>query len=112
MQPSRTRRGIDYLGAHPVGGTAAPPAAKPGSAVGATDPRFPGWQREGEFLFRRSQVFPELGVSTWPEPFSCEARSPQELLFYDTETTGLSGGAGSVIFLFGSAWCEAGDLVV
>jgi uncharacterized protein len=105
--PSRTRRGIEYLGA---AGSRAVSGAAP--ALVGHDPRFPGWQREGEFLFRRRRVFPGLGVSTWPEPFSSEASSPRELVFYDTETTGLSGGAGSVIFLFGSAWCEESDLVV
>ena len=34
------------------------------------------------------------------------------MVFYDTETTGLSGGAGSMIFLFGAAWCEGADLAV
>jgi hypothetical protein len=41
----------------------------------------------------------------WGGGASCE-----ELLFYDTETTGLSGGAGNVIFLIGLAWIEAGSL--
>ena len=46
-------------------------------------------------------------IAFHPKP----ARS-EDLVFYDTETTGLSGGAGSVIFLFGAAWCEGGDLAV
>lgn len=36
---------------------------------------------------------------------------PGEVLFFDTETTGLHGGAGTTIFLFGSAHFE-GDAVV
>ncbi len=76
------------------------------------DPRFPDWVREGEFLFRRRQYFEGRGVDVWPEPFSPEAGSAEELVFYDTETTGVSGGAGSVIFLFGAAWCEGRDLAV
>ena len=72
----------------------------------------PGWERAGEFLYRRRLEFPGLGVQTWPDPFSAEAGSADELVFYDTETTGLSGGAGSVIFLFGAARCEGPDLVV
>ena len=77
-----------------------------------SDPRFPGWKREGEFLYRRRQYFEGYGVDAWPEPFSPEADSADHLVFYDTETTGLSGGAGSVIFLFGAAWCEGRDLAV
>jgi uncharacterized protein YprB with RNaseH-like and TPR domain len=76
------------------------------------DARFPGWQKAGEFLYRRTLDFPGLGVEAWPAPFSPEAGSADELVFYDTETTGLSGGAGSVIFLFGAARCEGRDLVV
>jgi uncharacterized protein len=76
------------------------------------DPRFPGWRQEGEFLFRRRLHFPGLGVAAWSAPFSPEAGSAEELVFYDTETTGLSGGAGSVIFLIGAAWCEGRDLAV
>jgi uncharacterized protein len=80
--------------------------------VSLPDPRLPGWQREAEFLYRRRLHFPGLGVEAWSAPFSPEAGSAGELLFYDTETTGLSGGAGSVIFLLGTAWCEGVDLVV
>jgi uncharacterized protein YprB with RNaseH-like and TPR domain len=78
----------------------------------ASDPRFPGWTREGEFLYRRRQYFKGYGVDAWPKPFSPEADSGDQLVFYDTETTGISGGAGSVIFLFGAAWCEGSDLAV
>jgi uncharacterized protein len=76
------------------------------------DPRFPAWRREGEFFFRRRLTFPGRGVAPWPVPFCPEAAAAEDLLFYDTETTGLSGGAGSVIFLLGTAWCEGPDLIV
>jgi uncharacterized protein len=82
----------------------------PGAPV--HDTRFPGWERAGEFLYRRRQRFPGGGVALWPHRLSHPAQSPEELVFYDTETTGLSGGAGSVIFLFGTARCEGADLVV
>ncbi len=109
--PSRTRRRIDYLQPQSVSGDASPGAAGPGG-FGDADPRFPGWNREGEFLYRRRLHFPGLGVEAWPEPVSPSAGSAEELVFYDTETTGLSGGAGSMIFLFGGAWCEGRDLEV
>ena len=38
--------------------------------------------------------------------------SPHDLLFLDTETTGLSGGAGTVAFLVGVGWCERERFVV
>jgi len=37
---------------------------------------------------------------------------PARALFLDTETTGLSGGAGTVAFLVGLAWWDAGSLVL
>jgi len=83
-----------------------------GLMAGERDPRFPGWSREGEYLYRRRLHFPGLGVDAWPAPFSPEAASADDLVFYDTETTGLSGGAGTVIFLVGAAWCEGRDLAV
>ncbi len=76
----------------------------------APDFRFPGWVREGEYLYRRRLFFPGRAVDLWDPAFSPEADSVESLVFYDTETTGLSGGAGSVIFLFGAAWCEGRDL--
>jgi len=74
------------------------------------DPRFPGWVREGEFVYRRTVVFPGSAVELWDPEFSPEASSMEQVVFYDTETTGLSGGAGSMIFLLGAAWCEGHDL--
>ena len=49
--------------------------------------------------------------STWsPEPGARSlSRSP---MFFDLETTGLSGGAGTVAFLVGCAWFDCGALQV
>ncbi len=41
-----------------------------------------------------------------------EQVDPQRLLFVDTETTGLSGGAGTIPFLIGLAWFEDESLRV
>ena len=37
---------------------------------------------------------------------------PEECLFLDTETTGLAGGAGTVVFAYGYAWFEGEELVL
>jgi uncharacterized protein YprB with RNaseH-like and TPR domain len=37
---------------------------------------------------------------------------PKDALFLDTETTGLSGGAGTVAFLVGLAWWQQGSLML
>jgi uncharacterized protein YprB with RNaseH-like and TPR domain len=71
----------------------------------------PGWERVGEYLFSRRIRIRGGAVHPWPLDTAPEGRDPEELIFFDTETTGLSGGAGSVIFLMGTARCEDGDLV-
>jgi uncharacterized protein len=111
-QPSRTRRRIDYLGGAARAARTDPAAATPARAADPPGPdlRFPGWTREGELLYRRRLCFPGWATEAWPAPWS--AGEPEQLLFYDTETTGLSGGAGTVAFLFGAAWCEGPDLAV
>ncbi len=47
-------------------------------------------------------------VSLWnndqtKHPLSAAGHAPEELVFFDTETTGLGGGAGNTIFLLGHA---------
>ena len=37
---------------------------------------------------------------------------PERVVFLDTETTGLAGGAGTIPFLVGLAWLDGGDLQV
>lgn len=41
-----------------------------------------------------------------------ENSSIDKLLFYDLETTGLSGGAGTLAFLAGFGWIENGKLII
>lgn len=36
----------------------------------------------------------------------------EDVVFLDTETTGLSGGAGTYVFLLGTAWVEGTDLIL
>ena len=43
---------------------------------------------------------------------SLAACDPRGALYLDTETTGLSGGAGTVAFLVGLAWWQQGSLVL
>jgi len=41
-----------------------------------------------------------------------ENRNIENLLFYDLETTGLSGGAGTIAFLAGFGWIKNGRLII
>lgn len=56
-------------------------------------------------------------VSMWNEsdrahPLSCKGHEASELFFFDTETTGLGGGAGNTIFLLGQAQVFADRVVI
>jgi uncharacterized protein YprB with RNaseH-like and TPR domain len=46
------------------------------------------------------------------EEFVQSVADPTQWLFFDTETTGLAGGSGTVPFLVGIAWWDAGGLQV
>lgn len=50
-----------------------------------------------------------LELALWPRP---EALHPEDILFLDTETTGLSRGAGTLPFLTGLAYFERNALIV
>ena len=85
------------------------PAARP-TAAGWSAPPGPGWEPIGRWTWRRAERVPgglDAGVDLGL--LGC-ARPPDELLFYDTETTGLSGGAGSLAFLVGLARPVAGGI--
>ena len=49
-----------------------------------------------------------LELALWPQP---EALHPEDVLFLDTETTGLNRGAGTLPFLTGLASFESNQLV-
>ena len=63
----------------------------------------------------RREWFPDDGNQGVGALASCLGFEPDELrrpLFLDTETTGLSGGTGTVAFLVGLAWREAEGLAL
>jgi uncharacterized protein YprB with RNaseH-like and TPR domain len=98
----------------------------------------PGGDRLAELLgarINRNHYGEHLSVQQWyPTPEMClpDARSlslllppstdagvslnlaidPEQWLFLDTETTGLSGGTGTYAFMVGIAWWDAGGLQV
>jgi uncharacterized protein YprB with RNaseH-like and TPR domain len=63
------------------------------------------WDRIGEFTYvqRIEEVSPfktdRPNLILLNDSFGLE-----DVIFYDTETTGLSGGAGNIVFLIGTAW--------
>jgi hypothetical protein len=80
-------------------------APAPRRARAASSPCPPGedWERVGQWTWRRVERVP----GGLPGGLRLRAlgrdRAAGDLLFYDTETTGLSGGAGSLAFLIGLA---------
>ena len=66
-----------------------------------------GWEAVGEYTLRRQLHFPSvLQDSKISEFLLPPGYAPSDLLFFDTETTGLSGGAGNSAFLVGMAWID------
>ena len=72
-----------------------------------------GWEQAGRYTLRRRLHLPSslaaTGISEYLLP---DGYTPEDLLFFDTETTGLSGGAGNSIFLMGMAWIQGEKLAV
>lgn len=97
--------------------TSAPPGAGryPAVSSGTVVPAAkmpPEWLSVGPFSYRREiLVKPSYpGRTPGAESLLCRGLGGNDLVFFDTETTGLSGGAGTHIFLFGTARVVDGGL--
>lgn len=71
-----------------------------------------GFERAGEFTFFRRKVIEEHVFLQTPARLIPGIYTPGELLFFDLETTGLSGGAGNYFFLIGLGFLEGSLLIV
>ncbi|MFY0544449.1 ribonuclease H-like domain-containing protein [Brevibacillus sp. H7] len=75
--------------------------------------RYPLTQRHGAYrfaqLFDVMRAWEQSGIS---HPLSTAQRTAADLLFFDTETTGLHGGAGNTIFLLGHSRLDGDSVVV
>jgi len=109
----RLKKRLGYLQPARAAGGASAGGASAGIPAGMNAGKLPpggGWERVGEYTYRR-QVRRRLpasggykaGFSPYLVPPGTET---DRLMVYDTETTGLSGGAGSLIFLMGTGWLE------
>ncbi|MEQ1760299.1 MAG: ribonuclease H-like domain-containing protein [Vicinamibacterales bacterium] len=83
-----------------------------GHAFLIVDRRYPGGHRHGRVSVLDS-LPPDSGV--WPRmellagrqiPTASDDDRPRRLMFFDLETTGLAGGAGTYAFLVGCGWFE------
>lgn len=83
-----------------------PPAAK------RREVPLPGWQRRGRHLWTRSTAFPNPLGRDRPLRLLTAGVDDEALCFVDTETTGLSGGAGTIAFLVGIGTPRGGTFSV
>jgi len=81
-------------------GPAGPAARQSGEEEAGIADGLRGWERVGELTYRRVCVFENpLAGEEISEHLLPRGLAAGDLLFFDTETTGLSGGAGTVVFL-------------
>lgn len=75
--------------------------------------RYPITQKHGRYHFHQlHEVIEAWGEACLNHPLSAAEKTAEELLFFDTETTGLQGGVGNTIFLLGYSRIEGEDVVV
>ena len=86
---------------------------------GTLFPDQPDWEKLDDYLYcRRRVVAVPAGFSRdcallgYQLHAGSRSFGPGDLIFYDTETTGLSTGAGSIVFLVGMGRIEDDSLVV
>jgi uncharacterized protein len=101
-------------------------AVPPGSAPVSVDNPAPPTRGASPSAGRTLEGFAPIGRYTWrrvirepsplkgfgPGPLHSARAHSRDLLFFDTETTGLSGGAGNLAFLLGAGRIDDTDLVI
>lgn len=71
----------------------------------------PAAERHGGVPLEAALRFDPAALAALAREDWCRALRPQQCLFLDTETTGLSGGAGTVVFAYGLAFVRHGQFV-
>ena len=75
--------------------------------------RYPLDYQHGQYSFHNYQPLSNNGIkSSLQHPLSANGLTSGDLFFFDTETTGLGGGAGNTIFLLGYAFLTETEVVV
>ena len=73
----------------------------------------PSWNRIGEYTYEKTSILPDLTTNSLQSSLLLPStKKLSDVLFFDLETTGLSTGAGNVVFLAGFGRFEEGRLVV
>ncbi|MGD8189582.1 ribonuclease H-like domain-containing protein [Brevibacillus ginsengisoli] len=75
--------------------------------------RYPITTRHGRYAFEQlGEVIDAWDKAGLEHPLSTAGKKATNLLFFDTETTGLHGGAGNTIFLLGYSRFEQNEVIV
>ena len=75
--------------------------------------RYPINHKHGLYAFSElKKIVKEWNQTLLEHPLSARGVKSEDLFFFDTETTGLGGGAGNTIFLLGYAYLEGDEVVV
>ncbi len=74
--------------------------------------RYPMTHMHGRIAIDRARHFDRERLAKIAKSPSFAELTPSECLFLDTETTGLSGGAGTMVFAYGIAFFEGDELVL
>ena len=74
--------------------------------------RYPMNHLHGRIALGRARHFDQERLAKIAKSPSFSALTPSECLFLDTETTGLSGGAGTMVFAYGLAFFDEDELVL
>jgi len=83
------------------------------SEVSSSEPPGSGWKIVAEGVWERSILYPRLLPGKFENPFVLPGvLSREAMVFYDLETTGLSGGAGNVAFLIGLGFSQSDGFAV
>lgn len=75
--------------------------------------RYPISQRHGHYAF--AGLYETIAAwerAGFEHPLSASGRSVEDLLFFDTETTGLHGGTGNTVFLLGHSRMDGESVIV
>src|SRR5688572_1821387 len=99
-----------------LGGTFVAPAPdqeRPAhSACLVIDHDYDGTRHHGRRRVDTCRVSPEAPLALFEPRLAAVPGWASRIVFFDIETTGLSGGAGTIAFLVGCGWFEAGGFRV
>lgn len=91
----------------------ATPYVWDGEHVMLREVRYPVSHQHGAYTFSQlHEAIAAWEASGRQHPLSSAGRKAEDLLFFDTETTGLSGGAGNTVFLLGYSRLEGDEVVM